>query len=99
MAVLPFLDRQVRFRELARLWGLVYAGNLVGATLVSLAFAWLAPALGVVDPAVFGEIAHRPVDHPAFVILASAIAAGWSMGLLSSLVTASRDTIGQLVMI
>ena len=38
-------------------------------------------------------------DHGAAVILGSAVAAGWLMGLVSWLVTAARDTMGQVMII
>jgi formate/nitrite transporter FocA (FNT family) len=37
--------------------------------------------------------------HSHLVILGSAIAAGWMMGLVSWLVTAARDTVGQVFII
>jgi formate/nitrite transporter FocA (FNT family) len=39
------------------------------------------------------------LDHPGWVILLSAVLAGWLMGLLSWLVAASRDTISQIVIV
>jgi formate/nitrite transporter FocA (FNT family) len=99
LAVLPVLDRRASLRQLARLWGLVYGSNLLGTA----AFAGLAvlvgPALHVVDVAVFGRIAGEVVGHPSWVMLLSAVLAGWLMGLLSWLVAASRDTIGQIFIV
>jgi formate/nitrite transporter FocA (FNT family) len=84
---------------LLRLWGLVFAANMIGAA----AFAWLAtligPALGVIDPRVFGSIARRLTEHPGPTILLSGVLAGWLMGLLSWLVAAGRDTISQIVLV
>jgi formate/nitrite transporter FocA (FNT family) len=48
---------------------------------------------------VFGKIATTLVQHSGGVIFASAILAGWLMGLLSWLVAAARDTISQVVLI
>lgn len=39
------------------------------------------------------------VEHPGWVILLSGVLAGWLMGLLSWLVAASRDTIGQIFIV
>lgn len=95
-AVLPVLDGRASLTELARLWVLVYVANVVGGAI----FAWLStiigPQLGVIDPSAFGEIALSMVDHTWWIILLSAVLAGWMMGLLSWLVSAGRDTISQI---
>lgn len=99
LAVFPVLGGQAGVLALARLWGLVFVANLAGAA----AFAWLAvrigPGLGVIDPSAFGVIAHGLVDHTAWVIFLSALLAGWLMGLLSWLLSASRETIAQIVIV
>lgn len=98
-AVFPVLAGRARFAQLVRLWAVLYVANLAGA----FAFAYLAsrigPALGVIEPHVFGEIGHWLVGHPGWVILLSGLLAGWLMGLLSWLVSAGRDTIGQIVVV
>ena len=99
LAVLPVLSRRVAPAKLLRLWGIVYTGNLIGATF----FAWLitiiGPALGVVDPQAFSKIAHQLTNHGWSEILLSALLAGWLMGLLSWLVAAGRDTISQILVV
>lgn len=96
LAVLPVLDGRATVLQLGRLWGIVYLANLVGITLFSAIYAWVGPEMGIVSRPVLGEIAHRMLDHPWWVILLSAVLAGWMMGLLSWLVTAARDTISQV---
>jgi formate/nitrite transporter FocA (FNT family) len=77
----------------------VFVSNLIGAAV----FAWLAvqigPALGVIEPREFGAIARPVVSHHGHVIFASAVLAGWLMGLMSWLVAASRDTISQIILV
>ena len=99
LAVLPVLDRQASILQLLRLWGLVYVANLAGAAAFAAIVAWAGPALGVIEPWALGKIAHGLVDHPAPVVLASGVLAGWMMGLLSWLVTAARDTVSQLLFV
>lgn len=99
LAVLPVLDGRSSVGRLARLWGLVYAANLTGAAAFAAAAALIGPALHIAEPRAFGKIASGLVEHPSWVILASAMLAGWLMGLLSWLVAASRDTIGQIVLV
>jgi len=99
LAVLPVLDRRASLAQLGRLWGLVYVANQVGAAAFAAFLVFLGPRLGIIEPRVFGEIASGLVEHPGWVILLSAVLAGWLMGLLSWLVAASRDTIGQIFIV
>ena len=99
LAFLPVLDRRASIRALARLWGLVYISNLVGGGIFAFLAAKVGPALGVIDPVVFGQIAGDMVMHDALVIFLSGLLAGWLMGLLSWLVTAGRDTISQILIV
>jgi formate/nitrite transporter FocA (FNT family) len=99
LAVLPVLDGRASIRQLGRLWGLIYVSNLAGAAAFAAFAVLVAPALGIAEPSAFGTIAHGLTDHPAWVTLASAVLAGWLMGLLSWLVAASRDTIGQIFLV
>ena len=99
LAVVPVLDGRASLRQLARLWAIVYVANLLGTTAFAALASWVAPALGVAEPWAFGKIAHGLTDHPAWVIALSGVLAGWLMGLLSWLVSASRDTIGQIFIV
>ena len=98
-AVQPVLVGRAGMGRLLRLWGIVLAANVLGGALFSAFAAVLGPALGIVDPAAFGELAHRLVEKPWWVMLMSAVAAGWLMGMLSWLVTAARGTVGQIVVV
>jgi formate/nitrite transporter FocA (FNT family) len=53
----------------------------------------------MIEPAAFGAIGHRMVDHGWAIIFLSAVLAGWLMGLLSWMVVAGRDTISQIVIV
>jgi formate-nitrite transporter family protein len=99
LAILPVLSGKKSIVQVGRLWAIVYVANLAGATLCAAFIVYVGPALEVVNEPVFGRIATSIVKHPAMVIFASAILAGWIMGLLSWLVAASRDTISQIVII
>jgi formate/nitrite transporter FocA (FNT family) len=95
-AVHPILARRNTVAELIRLWSLVLVANIVGAALFAAFAAYLGPALGIIDPMVLSEHAHPKISKPAGITFASAIGAGWLMGLLSWLVIAARDTISQV---
>jgi formate/nitrite transporter FocA (FNT family) len=98
-AVQPVLARRASVAQLLRLWGLVLVANVVGGAIFAAAAVQLGPALDMVEPSAFGELAYPLVDKPAGVMLTSAIAAGWLMGLLSWLVTAGRDTVSQIIFV
>lgn len=99
LAVLPVLDRRASLSSLLRLWGLVYAGNLVGATIFAVAMWWLAPAYGIADAGVLVELARPLLDHGAFATFMGALLAGWLMGLLSWLVAAADGTLARLAVV
>lgn len=98
-AVLPVLAGRVAPGRLLRLWALVLAGNIVGGALVAAFIPYLGQRLGIIDGAVLATIADKLVRHPSWVVLLSAVAAGWLMGLLAWLVVASRETVSQVLLI
>jgi len=99
LAFLPVLNGQTSLTALAWLWGLIYSANLVGAATFALLATLIGPALDVVDPQAFSVIAGNLLHHPWWVVLLSGLLAGWLMGLLSWLVTASRDTVSQIIIV
>jgi formate/nitrite transporter FocA (FNT family) len=99
LAIMPILSGKKSVVEVGRLWAIVYVSNLIGAALCAAFIVYVGPALEVIEKPVFGEIATTLVKHSAGVIFASAILAGWLMGLLSWLVAAARDTISQVLLI
>ncbi len=99
LAVLPVLSGRAPFKGLLRLWSAVYVANIIGAAMFAGMIVYVGPALGVIKPQVFTDIAQKVVQHPPHVILISGILAGWLMGLLSWLVAAGRDTISQIVIV
>jgi len=99
LAVLPVLNGQAPVGALCRLWAVVYAANLLGAAVFAALAVTIGPALGVINPRAFRELALALTDHSGRIIFASAVLAGWLMGLMSWLVAASRDTISQIVLV
>jgi formate-nitrite transporter family protein len=95
-AVYPVLTGHASIAALLKLWCLIYAGNIAGTILFSKLVTVIGPALGIIDLSSLGEIGRGIVSHNWWVLTVSGILAGWLMGLLSWLVTASRDTISQV---
>lgn len=99
IAILPILSGEGRMADLVRLWGLVYFGNLVGGAWVALAAVFLGPELGIFETGDLGVLAHHLARYSWWVILLSAVLAGWLMGLLSWLIAGGRDTTSQILFI
>lgn len=99
LAVLPVLDRRASLIQLLHLWGIVFAGNIIGATVFTIIITWISPVLGIVEPWAFVKIARSLIEHDLWVIFVSAVLAGWLMGELTWLLAAARDTISQVFFI
>lgn len=99
LAIVPVLHGRASVRALGKLWGIVYAGNILGIVILVGLFTLMAPVMEIASPATFGQIAGELLKHSAWVILLSAVFAGWLMGLLSWLMTAARDTTSQVLII
>ena len=99
LASLPVLARRASVGQLGRLWGSVYAGNIVGGVIFAASMVTLAPAYGIADPETFAEIARPLVDHDPEILFMGAVLAGWMMGLLSWLLMAAQDTVSRLLLV
>jgi formate/nitrite transporter FocA (FNT family) len=99
LAFLPVLNGRASLKALSRLWATIYTSNLIGAAIFALLATIIGPALDVIEPAAFHALARPLVAHPWWIILLSGVLAGWMMGLLSWLVTASRDTVSQVLIV
>jgi formate/nitrite transporter FocA (FNT family) len=99
LAVIPVLNRNVTFRKLLILWGIVYGGNLLGGYVFGYILSILPGRMEILDQGSFELLARKLIDHPWNIILGSGILAGWLMGLLSWLITSARDTISRILLV
>ena len=99
LAVLPVLNGTVSLRALAKLWGIVYVGNLMGGYLFGFILVQIGPGMGTISLDAFHHIAEKLIQYNWWLTLSSGMFAGWLMGLLSWLVTSSRDTISRILVI
>lgn len=99
LGVLPVIDRRASIRDLGRLWGLVYAGNLIGCAAFAGLIAIAGPSLGIATSEAVDTLASALIPLSWWEILLSAVIAGWLMGLVTWLVAAGRDTVGQVLLI
>ncbi len=96
-AVYPVLDRQASVPRLLRLWGIVVAGNLVGAFASAVLLRLADPVVGAAHGYV--EIGRHLVGYPTVPLLFSAILAGWLMALGAWLILATPPTVSQFASI
>lgn len=96
---LPVLNNRQPFTKLLKLWITVILGNLLGGWLFVMGTLWLGPELGLFTPEDSYAIAHHVINHPFHIIFASAILAGWLMGLLSWLVTSADSTTSRIIIV
>jgi len=99
LAVLPVLDGRATLAELGRVWGVVYVGNLVGAVAFAALVSQVLPAMGLVDPEAFTDIARTLVEYDWLVLVGAGVLAGWLMGLLSWLVTTVQESTARLAVV
>jgi formate-nitrite transporter family protein len=96
--VILVLDERRHLWDTLRLWAVVFASNLVGATL----FALLAVKSEALRPGVaqqLVELGKESVQGPAAHIFWSGVIGGWLIALVAWVVNASQWTIGQLAMV
>lgn len=99
LAVVPVLNGRIRLKRLAGLWGIIYAGNLIGGFLFSFILTWLGPAMGVLQEQAFIHLAEKMIRYDWEIILGSAILAGWLMGLLSWLLSSADAAISRILIV
>lgn len=99
LAVLPVLSGRESLKDLSRIWGIIYLGNLIGGYIIGAAIAYIGPRLGLVTYDALEDIAKHLIDYSAPLILVSAILAGWLMGLVSWLATSSKETIARIFVV
>lgn len=99
LAVIPVLNRNATLKSLLVLWGIVYAGNILGGYVFGYILSVLPPHLKVIDTGAYYALVSKLINLPWYVILGSGILAGWLMGLLSWLVTSSQETISRILII
>ena len=99
LLALPVLSQKRSIASLLRIWGLVILGNIVGGILIAITLVWVGPKLGIFKEQDIAKIALHFVEYKWYTILVSGILAGWLMGLLSWLVTSSKETIAEVIII
>ncbi|MEP6780800.1 MAG: formate/nitrite transporter family protein [Gemmatimonadaceae bacterium] len=74
LAILPLLSGRTTVARVARLWSLVYVGNMVGAAGFAALGAPLGVGLGLFMPQDVARMSHHLTDFGAVMIFGSAVA-------------------------
>ena len=98
--VVPLLEQRnwETFQKMLRMWGLLLAGNLVGA----LIFGWVLARTPVVQPELHPsmlKIATEVSSGGFGQVLYAGVFAGWLIALLSWLLAATHSTPAQIVLV
>jgi len=96
--VILVLDEHHYLVRTLRLWGLVFVSNIIGAWFFALLAIWS----GALRPEIASELIKlgtEAVKQNASHLFWSGVIGGWIIALVAWIVTASRFTIGQVVMI
>ena len=96
--VILVLDERRYLLETLRLWGVVFASNIVGAML----FALLAIKSGALLPGIASQLVDlgmEALQGSGAHIFWSGVIGGWLIALVAWVVTASQWTIGQMAMV
>ncbi|WP_027125484.1 formate/nitrite transporter family protein [Gelidibacter mesophilus] len=96
---LPVLNGQRSIWEMLQIWGIVILGNVVGGIVFVLSINTLASELGIFNPEVMIAIGSHVLGHDYWLILLSAILAGWLMGLLTWLMNSTTEILTRIVII
>lgn len=99
LAVFPVLDGKESLKNLAKTWGIIYSGNIIGGFVIGAMIVWLGPRLHILSHHALEDIALHLMEIEGFIILGSGLLAGWLMGLLSWLVTSSQETISRIFIV
>lgn len=99
LATMPVMNGQATLGSLAKLWAIVYLGNLVGGYIfgsISLVFN---NQIHLIGKDFFYFVSEKMVKYSVGATLISSIMAGWLMGMLSWLLSSAQDTFSRMVMI
>jgi formate/nitrite transporter FocA (FNT family) len=99
LAVVPVLKGKASFKLLARLWGIIFSANIIGAGIFALILSVIGPQMDIISADILVHFAEEMTADNWWTILASATMAGWMMGLLAWLVTGADDTLSKIVIV
>lgn len=99
LATLPVMNGKATLFGLAKLWLIVYVGNLAGGYIFGSIALYFNSEMHVIGNEFFYYVSEKMLKYSVSATLISGIMAGWLMGMLSWLLTSAQDTLSRVVMI
>lgn len=99
LATIPVMNGQATLGSLAKLWAIVYVGNLVGGYIFGSIALVFNGEMHLIGKDFFYFVSEKMVKYSVGATLISGIMAGWLMGMLSWLLSSAQDTFSRVVMI
>ncbi|MFD1216784.1 formate/nitrite transporter family protein [Microbulbifer celer] len=99
LAILPVLSGRQNVLGLMRVWGVIYAGNILGAILFSFLFVQFVGMTERLDGGIFTYYGEKLLGDNGAGQFVGAIFAGWLMGLLGWMVASSAETISRMAVV
>jgi formate/nitrite transporter FocA (FNT family) len=99
LATLPVMNGDATVGSLAKLWLIVYLGNLAGGYIFGSITLVFNSEMHLIGKDFFYFVSEKMLKYSIGATLISGIMAGWLMGMLSWLLSAAQDTFSRIVMI
>ena len=96
---LPVLNGQRTIWELLRIWSVVIIGNVIGGIIFAVFIGILGPQLNLFTQETMVEIGSHVISQDSWVLLMSAVVAGWLMGLLTWLLNSTMNSLTRVFLI
>jgi formate/nitrite transporter FocA (FNT family) len=99
LLALPVLNGQRSIFEMLRIWIFVILGNIIGGILFALFISVLGPKLHLFTTETMVAVGTHVLNYQSWVLFASAITAGWLMGLLTWLLNSTSNSLSRIFII
>ena len=99
LATIPVMNGEATLGSLAKLWLIVYVGNLAGGYIFGGIALVYNSEMHLIGKDFFYFVSEKMVKYSISATLISSIMAGWLMGMLSWLLSSAQDTLSRVVMI
>lgn len=99
LATLPVMNGEATLGSLAKLWIIIYLGNLTGGYIFGSIALVFNSEMHLIGKDFFYFVSEKMLKYSVSATLISGIMAGWLMGMLSWLLSAAQDTFSRIVMV
>lgn len=96
---LPVLNKQRGILELLRVWFIVIVGNIIGGMFFAFFIGNIGPKMHLFTKETMVIVGTHVLDYEWWVLLLSAITAGWLMGLLTWLLNSTMNSLARILLI